>query len=89
MVGTTLNPYLPRPATQQAEDVLAAMHVVVLTAMGQRGDAAICRDLNVADGNGTLLVELVFKRCTVVGGLQQTARSRCRPPDTRIFLVDR
>ncbi|MDH3398140.1 MAG: response regulator, partial [Acidimicrobiia bacterium] len=27
---------------------LAAMHVMVLTAMGQRGDAAMCRDLNVA-----------------------------------------
>ena len=27
---------------------LAAMHVMVLTAMGQRGDAAVCRDLNVA-----------------------------------------
>jgi CheY-like chemotaxis protein len=27
---------------------LAAMHVMVLTAMGQRGDAATCRDLNVA-----------------------------------------
>lgn len=27
---------------------LASMHVMVLTAMGQRGDAAMCRDLNVA-----------------------------------------
>ena len=27
---------------------LAAMHVMVITAMGQRGDAATCRDLNVA-----------------------------------------
>lgn len=27
---------------------LASMHVIVLTAMGQRGDAAMCRDLNVA-----------------------------------------
>ncbi len=27
---------------------LAAMHVMVLTSMGQRGDAAMCRDLNVA-----------------------------------------
>ena len=32
----------------RAEQELAAMHVVVLTAMGQRGDAAICRELNVA-----------------------------------------
>jgi len=32
----------------RADDDLAAMHVMVLTAIGQRGDAAICRDLNVA-----------------------------------------
>ncbi len=30
------------------DDNLAAMHVIVLTAIGQRGDAATCRDLNVA-----------------------------------------
>lgn len=32
----------------RADADLAAMHVVVLTAIGQRGDAAICRELNIA-----------------------------------------
>jgi CheY-like chemotaxis protein/nitrogen-specific signal transduction histidine kinase len=32
----------------RADENLAAMHVIVLTAIGQRGDAATCRELNVA-----------------------------------------
>jgi CheY-like chemotaxis protein/nitrogen-specific signal transduction histidine kinase len=32
----------------RADTDLAAMHVVVLTAIGQRGDAATCRELNIA-----------------------------------------
>jgi CheY-like chemotaxis protein/nitrogen-specific signal transduction histidine kinase len=32
----------------RTDDDLAAMHVIVLTAIGQRGDAAMCRELNVA-----------------------------------------
>ncbi|MDR9450118.1 MAG: response regulator [Acidimicrobiia bacterium] len=32
----------------RTDDDLAAMHVIVLTAIGQRGDAAMCRDLNIA-----------------------------------------
>ncbi len=32
----------------RTDDDLAAMHVIVLTAIGQRGDAALCRDLNIA-----------------------------------------
>ncbi len=32
----------------RADDDLAAMHVIVLTSIGQRGDAAVCRELNVA-----------------------------------------
>lgn len=32
----------------RTDDDLASMHVIVLTAIGQRGDAAMCRDLNIA-----------------------------------------
>jgi CheY-like chemotaxis protein len=32
----------------RADHDLAAMHVIVLTAIGQRGDAALCRELSVA-----------------------------------------
>ena len=35
-------------ASLRKDTDLAAMHVIVLTSMGQRGDAAMCRDLNVA-----------------------------------------
>lgn len=32
----------------RTDDDLASMHVIVLTAIGQRGDAAMCRDLSIA-----------------------------------------
>lgn len=31
----------------RSDDSLAAMHLIVLTSVGQRGDAAVCRELNV------------------------------------------
>ena len=46
------------------------------------------RDLHVTDRNRGLIVELVFEVNSVIGGLQQTARCRCRPPDARVFFIN-